>query len=378
MPLRNHLRADENIDFPGSKVGEHLLVRALGANRIAVQARHLGSGKFLAQFFLELLRAGAKKIDVLGGALRAGLRHAARKSAVVALQPVALLVIRERDAAILTLNSRAARAADDEPRIPAAIDEDQGLSALTETRGDGFTELRGEGAGSMRGTEIFAQVHNFHRRKRPILDARFELKEAIFSRARVVKTLERRRCGTQQRHGAFELRAHDSDVPAVITRGFFLLVARFLFLVHDNEAQIFKRSEHGRSRSYYDASFAAAHAPPFARAFHFGKRAVKYRNARAKPGAAEPSHPERQGDFRHQYQRRLVARESRLDSSQVHFRLAAAGDTIEQSDLEGARFEPSSDFAQRALLIRIQNVRRRRIIHFEQIFLDRERLLPAF
>jgi len=76
----------------------------------------------------------------------------------------------------------------------------------------------------------------------------------------------------------------------VITWGFFLLVARFLFLVHDNKAQIFKRSEHGRPRSYHDPSFAAAHAPPFARAFHFGKRAVKYGNARANPSAADPPH----------------------------------------------------------------------------------------
>src|SRR5882762_8622475 len=210
MPLRNHLRADDNIECPESKVGEHLLVGAFGANRIAVQSRDPGAGKFLAQLFFELLRARAKKIDVLGGALRAGFRYAPGKSAVVALQPVALLVIRERDAAILTLNSRAARAADDEPRIPAAIDEDQGLRALTETRGDGLAELRGEGPGAMRGPEIFAQVHDFHRRKRAILHARFELEEMIFSRARILKTLERRRCRTQQRHGALELRAHDS------------------------------------------------------------------------------------------------------------------------------------------------------------------------
>src|SRR5882672_6075608 len=150
MPLRNHLRADENIEFPESKVGEHLLVGAFGANRIAVQARDPGSGEFLAQLFFELLRAGATKINVLGGALRAGFRYAPGKSAIMALQPVALLVVRERDAAILTLNSRAARAAGDEPRIPAAIDQNQGLCALTETRGDGFTEVRREGAGWVR------------------------------------------------------------------------------------------------------------------------------------------------------------------------------------------------------------------------------------
>src|SRR5260370_35868197 len=192
MPLRNHLRADENIEFPESKVGEHLLVGAFGANRIAVQSRDTGSGKFLASLFFELLRAGAKKINVLGGALRAGLRHAPRVSAVMALEAVALFVIRERDAAVLTLNSRATRAADDEPRIPAAIDQDQGLRALIEARGDGLAELRGKRARPMRGPEIFTQVHNFHRREGTIFHARFELEEMIVARTPVVITLQSR------------------------------------------------------------------------------------------------------------------------------------------------------------------------------------------
>src|SRR6266478_2767945 len=38
VSLGHHLRADENIDFPGSKISKHLLVRALGADRVAVEA----------------------------------------------------------------------------------------------------------------------------------------------------------------------------------------------------------------------------------------------------------------------------------------------------------------------------------------------------
>ena len=135
MPLRDHLRAHQNVDFPRSEIAQHLLVRALGAHGVAVQARNFRAGKFLAQFFFELFRARAEKINVLGRALRAGLRHAPRKSAVVAFEAVALLVIGQRNAAVLALNARAARPANHEPGISAAIDEDQRLRPFGQARG---------------------------------------------------------------------------------------------------------------------------------------------------------------------------------------------------------------------------------------------------
>ena len=200
----------------------------------------------------------------------------------------------------------------------------------------------------------------------------------IFPRARVLKTFERRRRRTQQRNRAFEFRAHDGDVPPVIARRLFLLVARLLLFIHDDQAQIFERREHRRARSHHDARLAAPHAPPFARALHFRQRAVQHGNARAEPRAAQPPHPQRQRNFRNQNQRRLVPRERRFHGPKIHFRLAAAGNAVEQAHLKGARIEPAADFAQLALLIRIEDIRRRRVIDFEQIFFDRQRLFPAF
>src|ERR1700737_3019462 len=105
-----------------------------------------------------------------------------------------------------TLKSRGRRAAKHQTRISAAIYEYQRLRARFEARGDGFAELRGKRTGSMRGSEIFAQIHNFHGRERAIFHPRFELEKMIFPGARVVKTLERRCSRTQQRHRALELR----------------------------------------------------------------------------------------------------------------------------------------------------------------------------
>src|SRR5580765_2756192 len=103
---------------------------------------------------------------MLGSALGALLGRSPRKPAVMALQAVALLVIRQRNAAILALDARAAGTADHEPGISAAIDKDQRLRALGEPRGDGFAELRGKRADFVRDAEILAEIHNLHGRER--------------------------------------------------------------------------------------------------------------------------------------------------------------------------------------------------------------------
>ena len=133
----------------------------------------------------------------------------------------------------------------------------------------------------MRGLEILAQIDNFHRRERPVLHARIQLKKMVFPRPRILKTFKRRRCGPEQRDRPFEFRAHHGHVPPVIARRFLLLVARLLLFIDHDQPEIFDRRENGRARSHHDARLAAPHAPPFARALHFRQRAVQHRDARA-------------------------------------------------------------------------------------------------
>ena len=239
-------------------------------------------------------------------------------------------------------------------------------------------ELRGNRPGAMRGLEILAQVDNFHRRERPVLHARIELQKLVFSRARILKTFKRRRRRTKQRDRPFEFRAHHGHVPPVIARRFFLLVARLLLFIDHDQPEIFDRRENGRARSHHHARLAAPHAPPFPRALHFRQRAVQHRDARAKSRAAQSAAPKRQRDFRNQNQRGLVPRKRRLHGVEIHFRFAAAGDAVEQSRGKYARLDPAANDSQFALLVRIQNIRRRRVIGIEQIFFDGERLFPAF
>src|SRR5882724_11277352 len=107
----------------------------------------------------------------------------------MAFQTTALLVISKGNTAVLTLDSRSARAADHKPRISAAIDEDQRLRSFRETLRDRAAELRGKRTGPMRGSEILAKVHDFHRSHGAVFHARVQLQKAILTGACVMKTL---------------------------------------------------------------------------------------------------------------------------------------------------------------------------------------------
>ena len=61
VALRDHLRADQDVDLARRKRAQHLLVGALGAHGVAVQARDARFGKLLAQFFFERSAPAPKK-----------------------------------------------------------------------------------------------------------------------------------------------------------------------------------------------------------------------------------------------------------------------------------------------------------------------------
>jgi hypothetical protein len=88
----------------------------------------------------------------------------------------------------------------------------------------------------------------------------------------VVIGFERRRCGAEQCRRIFHFCPHDGDVAAVVTRRVFLFVTVLLLLIHNDEADIFKRREDRRTSPDDDAHFAIADAPPFAGTLHVAER----------------------------------------------------------------------------------------------------------
>ena len=247
-----------------------------------------------------------------------------------------------------------------------------------EAQRDGRAQRFGNGRGAVLAAKLLAQIHDADFGERAVFDARGRAEQLVFSGARVVVGLERRRGGAEQRNRAFEARAIDGGVAAVVARRFFLLVARLLLFVDDDQAEIFERRENRRARADHDARFAVAHAPPFARALDIRQAAVQHRDAFAETRAHQAAHPQRERDFRHEDDRRLAARERRLDRAEIDFRLAAAGDAVDQARREFARHKPAPDFGEGYFLLGVQHVRWRDEIGVPGIFARRERLLPCY
>ena len=64
VALCQHLRADKNVQRPTGKGAECFLKLSLGSRSVAVESRDARTRKVLAQAFLQVLGAFAKKIDV--------------------------------------------------------------------------------------------------------------------------------------------------------------------------------------------------------------------------------------------------------------------------------------------------------------------------
>src|ERR1700730_19051915 len=99
----------------------------------------------------------------------------------MALHAVAVFVTGHRDTTIHALHRRAAAPAQRRPRIAAAVDQHEGLRLLCEALLNSRMQGRTDGAGLMRLLEIFAQIDNLDARERPVLYARSQRQEVVFS-----------------------------------------------------------------------------------------------------------------------------------------------------------------------------------------------------
>src|SRR5438445_7087334 len=232
----NHLRPHQNVNVPSSEVAEYLGKGPFMAHGIAVEAGDASLREKRAQVLLHLFSACADKIDMFGIALRTDARYPAREAAVVARQTLTLLVISERDTAILTQNSGAAAPAEHEPGIATAIDQHNGLPSPREFLRNCCTQILRNRGGPMSTPEILAQVGDLYCGHGPIFHARSKAKQLVLSLARSLIALQGRGGRAEQSHRPFQFGPHEGHVASVVTWRFFLLVARFLLLVDDDQS----------------------------------------------------------------------------------------------------------------------------------------------
>ena len=110
QPLRDHLRADEDVNFAVLERVQHAPVILLPLHHVRIHAPDARARKKFSQDVLHLLRAGAGKADggIFAFLIRADLRYALAVAADVAGQLLLDAMIRQRHAAIRALGHVAA------------------------------------------------------------------------------------------------------------------------------------------------------------------------------------------------------------------------------------------------------------------------------
>jgi len=220
----------------------------------------------------------------------------------------------QRHVALRALPGAPARAAGEEVRPAAAVEQDDRLGRLLQ-------RLVGD---RVQRAALLAHVDDLDGRQALAVHARGQ-----DDAAHRLKALGPR--GGAARHD--ERAALLGDEPGVVARVALVLVGRVVLLVDDDQAEALDRGEHRRARAHAHARLAAAQAQPLVEALAVAERRVQDRDGVAEALDEARHDLRRQRDLGHQDDRPLPPLERRADGLQVHLGLARAGDAVQEQIL---------------------------------------------
>ncbi len=146
--------------------------------------------------------------------------------------------------------------------------------------------------------------------------------------------LYRRGCRCEDYRDFLEMSAHHRHVPGVVLDAFFLLEARFMGLVDDDQAKVGVGQEQRGARTHDNPRFAAGNCTPCPTALRRAKVAVPGYRFAAEPGCEASKEGLGQRDLGEQ-DKDLHTLPNRLgDGLEIDFGLARTGDAVEQDRVE--------------------------------------------
>ena len=278
VALGHHLRAEQQPGGRGVEAGEQLGDGVLVGRGVGVEAedRHVERAP---QLGLDALGARAVAGDRQRAAGVAAARDALAVAAVVAGERVLGAVQDQRDVAVRALPRLPARAAGEEVRPPAPVEQHDRLARWRRAR------AASRGAASacaprMSSTRTGGRSRAAGRR-------------ASGSRRRFMRVdgLRARRGGAGQQPRAGLVGAEGGDVAGVVARVALLLVGGVVLLVDDDQPEALDRGEDRRARADGDPRLARAQAPPLvvALALATARSAAARRCRRSGPRSARRS-----------------------------------------------------------------------------------------
>ena len=160
---------------------------------------------------------------------------------------------------------------------------------------------------------------------------------AIFSALDVVEGFQGRGSGSKNANRPIQHGTVYGDVPPVIARGVFLLVGRFVLLVHDHQSKVRDRGEDGRSGPDHDPCFPPGDGTPGIKPFPCREMTVPnhdllglFAEAVAETGNGLRS----EGYLGNEEEDASPERQGLLHGLEVDFRLAGPGNAMEKAGFE--------------------------------------------
>ncbi len=337
--LRDHLRADQDVDLPRLEVAQRPPVIILPLHQIRIHPLNPRLRKQLPQRLLHPLRPHPRIPDrrIPALRLRTDRRHLRRVPAHMARQLVVLAVKRQRHAAIRALRHITAFWTLQRTRITPPVQEQHRLLRPLQPLGDCLLQLRGKNRHPLLPPRRLSHVHHPHNRHLLVIRPRRHLQQGVLPVLGVEIAFHRRSRRTQHHHRIFHPPPDHGHIPRMITRCLLLLVRMLVLLVHDHQPQRLHRCKNRRPRANHNPRPALPDLVPFIVPLPGGKVAVQNRHQRPQRPRAETRletlHRLRcQRNLRHQHDGPPALLQRMGNRLQIYLRLAASRHPVQQED----------------------------------------------
>ena len=248
---------------------------------------------------------------------------------MVAQQALPVFVVDQRHAAVGALDHLAAVGTHGHRVVAAAVEEQNTLFPTAQVVG----QFPGQACADfpwISGSHLRPHIRKFHRGQRAAAVAFPQGDQPHPPGFGGVGSLDAGGGGGKHQQGVFCRRPLFGYLVGGVTGRGFALVGMFLFLVQDDEADVFQRSKHRAAGAHHDIGVALLDHPPLQQALGVVQSAVLHGQTAAEHGFQAADHLGCEADLRHQYQRPTALGQGALNQFEKHRRFAAAGDAIQK------------------------------------------------
>ena len=201
---------------------------------------------------------------------------------------------------------------------------------------------------------VVSQVDGAHRRHRAAEHAAGHRHQSIAARHGPLPALQRGRGRAQHQRHLLDFAAGQGHVAGVVARRGLLLESRLVLLIQDHQAQVRHRGEDRTASADDHLHLAVGNPLPLPMPFGVAEVAVQHGHP-LEPRAEPLQGLRREADFRDQHDRLPAETDHLLDGLDVDFRLAAAGNPVDQDGLLPPAVQGLEDRLEGRLLVVVEH-----------------------